>query len=81
MCRCFVNRPVNLVPRSSRNRWKHSRHGEIILVQAGALRLVSEGFEFVFLGSSAQLAYNGGARKHGFRSQRTQENRSIPPEP
>ena len=38
MCRCFVNRPVNLVPRSSRNRWKHSRHGEIILFQAGALR-------------------------------------------
>ena len=48
---------------------------------SGRSPTVSEGFEFVFLGSSAQLAYNGGARKHGFRSQRTQENRSIPPEP
>jgi len=49
--------------------------------QAEALRPVSEGFEFEFLGSSAQLAYNGGARKRGFRSERTRENRSIPPKP
>jgi len=47
----------------------------------GRCPTVSEGFEFVFLGSSAQLAYNGGARKRGFRSERTRENRSIPPEP
>ena len=44
------------------------------MFQAEALRPVSEGFEFEFLGSSAQLAYNGGARKRGFRRERTRES-------
>jgi hypothetical protein len=38
---------------------------EIILVRDGALRPVSEVFEFMFLGSSAPKAYNG-VRKLGF---------------
>ena len=45
----------------------------IILVRDGALRPVSEGFEFVFLGSSALRAYNRGARKREFRGKGSQE--------
>lgn len=37
-------------------------HG-IILVLAEALRLVSDGFKFVFIGSSAQETYKGDAHK------------------
>lgn len=53
-CRCYENRPLNLVRAALGIDGKHSRHGEVILVQARSLRPVSKGFEFVFLGSSPQ---------------------------
>jgi hypothetical protein len=53
-CQYFENRPLNQCCAAIGIDGKHLRHGEIILVQAGSIRLVSEEFEFVFLGSSAQ---------------------------
>jgi hypothetical protein len=59
-CRCFEDRLVNLAPRCSRKSMVALETRRIIMVQEKALRPVSEGFKFVFLGSSDPKAYNGG---------------------